>query len=187
MKVYKAIYWLTIQSRWLQGWSAFYRFLFQRKYKKSVTMTQISSPDELQAKLDKIKYSKDTYKQLFDVVHSPYYCKYVLDMAMNDAHLEGSFDCDDYACLAANLLDWHFNPQLLGISYKNRNKKFKFSGHMVCFFETPFGFRHMGNWGLSGIFKTIESMAKDIAERAESDLIGYTVFDKNLKIVKVTI
>ena len=187
MNVYKLIYWLIIQSRLYQNWSRLYKFLFQRKYKNMVYIDTTTSPEALQLRLDRITYHKDTIKQLFDVVHSPYYCKYVLDCAEKNDQPEGSFDCDDYSMLAIHMLDEHFNPKLLGVTYKKKNKKFKFGGHMVCYFETLYGFRHMGNQGLSTVYKSLEAMVKDIAYRADGDLIGYTVFDKDLKVIKVNI
>ena len=185
MKFYKTIYWLMMQSRWYQFWSRLYRF-GQRKYKKVFSkFEQYTDPVALQTELDKIEYHKDTWKQLWDVCHSPHYSRYVLASARENEQSDEAFDCDDYACLAIHMLDWHFNAHLLGVSYKRKNKRFNFGGHMVCYFETPFGFRHMGNWGLSTNYRSLEAMAKDIAYRADSELIGYTILDKNLKIVKV--
>jgi len=186
MNIYKMTYWLAMQSRWYQGWSRLYRFFKQRKYKTYFPVIETTTDvNELQRELDKIEYHKDDWKVLWDVCHSPYYSRYVLASARENEQSDDSFDCDDYACLAANMLDWHFNAHLLSVRFKKKNKKFKFEGHMVCYFETPYGFRHMGNWGLSPNYRSLEAMAKDIAYLSEGTLIGYTTMDKNLKIIKV--
>lgn len=186
MWFYKTIYWIMMQTRWYQLWSGLYR-LGQRKYKKLCTLENYTDPNALQLELDKIEYHKDTWKQLWDVCYSPYYSKFVLDSARKNDQGDEAFDCDDYACLAANMLDPHFRPILMGISYKKKNGRLQFKGHMVCVFETLWGFRHMGNWGLSPVFKSLELIAQDIAFRANATLIGYTVFEKDLGMVKVHI
>ena len=185
IKISKIFYWIMIQSRWLQIWSKLYRFLHNEgKYKKAIPV--YTDPVLLQMNLDLIEYRRDGFKELFDVAHSPFYLNHVLEEIKDkNDQPNGSFDCTSYAILAIHMLDWHFNAHLLGVSYKRKNKRLKFGGHMVCYFETPFGFRHMGNWGLSSNYRTLEAMAKDIAYRADSELIGYTILDKNLKIVKV--
>lgn len=172
-----------MQSRWYQIWSGLYR-LGQRRYKKFYPLENFKDPVTLQTELDKIEYHKDTWKQLWDVCYSPYYSKFVLDSARANEQGEEAFDCDDYACLAANMLDYHFRPILLAVSYKKKGK-FQFKGHMVCVFETLWGFRHMGNWGLSPVFKSIELIAQDIAFQSNSTLIGYTTFEKDLGLLKV--
>lgn len=188
MKIMKILYWIVLQSRWLQLWSILYQLVHnERKFKKSSILTKYTDPIALQTELDKIEYSKDTWKQLWDVCHNPYYLKHILDEVTNKNDQPGqSFDCTSYAILAANLLDPNYNPILLGIFYKKKNK-FKFKGHMVCVFETPYGFRHMGNWGLSPVFKSLKLIAKDIAAQVNSELIGYTTFDKGLGIIRVYI
>lgn len=183
MWLYKKIYWLIMQSRFLQIWSGLYR-LGQRKWKKLYPLENFVDPVALQTELDKIEYHKDTWKQLWDVCYSPHYLKYILDAAKLNDQPDGSFDCTSYAILAANMLDPHFHPILLSVFYKKKNK-FRFNGHMVCVFETIHGFRHMGNWGLSPIFKSIKLIAQDIAFQSKSTLIGYTTLEKDLGVIKV--
>lgn len=186
IKISKIFYWIMVQSRWFQIWSKLYRFLHNEgKYEKAIPV--YTDPVLLQTDLDLIEYRKDGFRELFDVAHSPFYLNHVLDniKSKND-QLDGSFDCTSYAILAANLLDEHWHPFLLSVSYKKKDK-FQFKGHMVCVFLTPFGYRHMGNWGLSPVYKSIELIAQDIAFQSNSKLIGYTTFEKDLGLIKVNV
>lgn len=185
--VFKIVYWFAMQSRWYIAWTKLYRFFFEREWKYDVSNTLDKSktfdPERLQTKLDLIEYRKDTWKQLWDVCHSPYYLHYVLKRVIYDyGQPEGSFDCDDFACLAANLLQPSLEPQLMNIVYK-RKGKFLPSGHMVCVYKTEDGYKHMGNWGILPNFvslASLEEVAKSVAQIADAELIGYTIFDKDL-------
>lgn len=182
MQFFKYIYWLIMFSRWYQIWSKTYRFLFQRKYTKETDfISKTTDFSKVQSDLDKIFYNKDTFRVLWDVCFSPYYLQNILNTINRYGYQpHGSFDCDDYACLAANSLDDSLNPKMMSVAYKKKGS-LSFKGHMVCVFQLSDGsYCHMGNWGLYFGYSSLDDIAKDISDLKDSVCIGYTLFDKNL-------
>jgi len=120
---------------------------------------------------------------LWDVCFSPHYLQHILNTIKKKGYQPtGSFDCDDFACLAVNTLDSAYKPMLMGISYKRRNH-LSFKGHMICVFQLSDGsYCHMGNWGLYFGYTSLLDIAKDIADLRDSDLIGYTLLTKDLSL-----
>ncbi len=182
MWVYKFIYLLMMKSRWYPFWSKLYRKLFQNKYNSDNNpITTSVDFKNIEKRLNKIVYQKDTYRVLWDVCHSPYYLQSVLnDVEKFNIQPKSDFDCTSYAVLASHLLDSSFEPILMGIAYKSNNK-FKFSGHMVCVFKSEDGkYCHLGNWGLHSGYESLDEIAEDISSLMESKLIGYTLFEKDI-------
>ena len=90
-------FWIYFKSRWIQRWSQFYRFLYERKY-KDVKVDVGDTYVKLVTFSQKLKWTADGIKQLFDVFHSPGYIQ-----TRGDASLDGG-DCGSFAIWLATSL-----------------------------------------------------------------------------------
>lgn len=188
MKLYKFLYSIAIKSKYYQIWNKIYRKFFEKYGKRKKDFLDFShklSIEETQLTLDLIQYYPDTWKELWDSTHSPEYCRMILAEIMFGAgQLPGSFDCDDFAILASYTLETKYNPEILQIFYK-RKGSFKFSGHMICVFQEKDSYGHMGNWGTYRGCKSLKEIAEFVAKTMDSELVGYSLLTKELKLKKV--
>jgi|APSaa5957512622_1039677.scaffolds.fasta_scaffold25075_3 hypothetical protein len=65
---------------------------------------------------------------------------------MNTLDLHQSFDCDDFAILAASILPWRYSASVLTVMWR---EKYKCTGHNICLFRQHGSVQgHLGNWGI---------------------------------------
>lgn len=185
MKLLKLGYKIAMYSRYYSLWSKLYRFLFQRKYKK-VKLKQYNTLESIEKLFSKLSWKKDGIKELWDSIGTPEWVQYCLDeIEKTGKQPQGSLDCDDFSCYAANAYILRCNEiaYLMSIAYKKLPTK-KISGHMICVIKRKNGtYAHISNWGLFYGFKSLEDVVDDIIKN-DKQLIGYSLIEpKRLKLL----
>lgn len=156
-------------------WSKFYRWLYHREYKNKTTLMKGIDPQAAVLLMAKLKWTKDTPKELWDAVGSPYWVQYCIDQISDDKpQPEGALDCDEFSSWAASCLNPNLYPVVLNVFWKNKDG---FSGHHVCMFRNESGYYHTGNWGQSGPFPSEGTVIENIIKRKEAELVGWAIFE----------
>jgi len=177
----RTFYRLVIAWWWM--WSKVYRFFYHRKYRK-IALPQGLHIDSAQAHMNKLTWSKDTWRELGDSVGDPRWVQYCLNQITSTGKQpNGALDCDDFACWAANVIHPGWNPKILSFSWM---KDGKLAGHAVCACGGGLGqsLYYIGNWGKIGVFPNIRGICIDMMSRAKADVaIGWNLRDRNLKLI----
>jgi hypothetical protein len=147
----------------------------------------------------KIKKDESWKRDIIDVIGSPQRVQYHFNNELEPAH---SFDCDDYACWCANVIEEHHNPAILSVSWLNEETG-KVDGHSVCVTLRPSKWKilkedqepkeysmiyHIGNWGMFGpygnVIQVLESIRAGITTaEGRRTLVGWTLLSKDLKVL----
>jgi len=156
-----------VGMRYIYGpWSRFYRWAFERKYKKMPTDLPWNT-DKLLEFFKECTWTKDKWYMGWDVMSKPqrfYETKHG--------------DCDEFATFAATamsgLVKW-----VLSVTWWVPGARKKFHGHNVCLYpvmsttkdgKTEITWWHISNWGRIGpydtIYKVIESIPKRFYNKA---------------------
>lgn len=188
IKIVKALYWLSLKSRWYKYWSKLYRKLFHSKY-KNVKLNQYDSLEDLQRNLFFVRYQKDGAKELWDVVGSPHWVQYVMNLNKKDKLVNGALDCDDFSIYSAYTYVPKENEYvfLYSMLYTTPKGFPGFSGHMICCVYNPIESKYyaVGNWGLSS-FSSYEELVKYI--ECDDQFIGCAVFDPfTLNVLEISL
>jgi hypothetical protein len=193
MKIYKTLFQLAIKSRWIIIWSKFRR-LFQSKYKNNTKLKKfllnnkdhISYLKNIEAFTKALVWKADDYTHLWDSISLPHFVQHQLNLLEKGyPQEEKSLDCDDFSVYFANVICKKFDPKLLAVFYKEKDK-FKFSGHMVCLLKSEqLGYCHISNWGLFTDFKGLDSVVKDIVK--DREYVGHALYTKDLSFCKVKV
>lgn len=195
MKFYKLLFKLAIKSRWTVLWSQFYRKLVQFKYKKKyplVAKRKVSNESDYEYFLrtqntcSYLSWKKDNWSQLWDVISLPQFVQCQVNRLNQGLPQEDKpLDCDDFSVYFANIISDKYNPKLLTVTYKTKDK-FKFGGHVVCLVTDRDGnYYHLSNWGLYGPYKSTAEVINSIV--GDREYIGHAQYDPDLnwKTVKV--
>ena len=181
---------------WWKWWSLLYRFLFHRKYKK-VELDSHLTPTEVQTKLDKITWTKDGTRELWDSCGSPHWVQHVLgEIKKTKTQPAGALDCDDFTSWAVEAVDKNLNPRIFSFTWVGRtfdprpgkNAQIKeIQGHAMCLLtriDTGQLF-HVGNWGVSQSCNSLRGLCIDILTRANgSEAIGWALMDSGLNVLE---
>jgi len=180
---------------WWKWWSLLYRFLFHRKYKK-IDLDSYLTPFEVQTKLDKLTWTKDGTRELWDSCGSPHWVQYVLgEIKKTNSQPEGALDCDDFTSWAAAVIEPGYNPRIFSFTWVGRTfdtrpgnlaQIKKIQGHAMCLLvrKDTGQLLHVGNWGVSSSCNDLHSLCLDIMTRANgTQAIGWALMDKKLNVL----
>jgi len=180
----KIFYYLFHKLRIYTFWSHIYRFLYHRRY-KNIPLDSNLTPVETLKKLQRLKWSKDRFKELFDAFGSPHWVQYCINQTgLGNPQPSGALDCDEFSIWSAWVLKAEFKPVILNVNWHDADG---FDGHNVCLFEILGKYRHIGNWGLSESYTSRKNLIEEIVSKATGDqgkLIGWAVYTKNLKLTE---
>lgn len=153
-------------------WSRFYR-LFQRKRERIPNMTL----KFLEESFGNARWEADSWYMLWDVISHP-------EAAWHKRVNHGSpGDCDDWSAIAAEVLQRKLgkeNTKLLSVQWLDR--KNKFHGHNVCFFNDSGATKWISNWynGKSqAVEGDFESSPRKIVEKIieGGNLVSFIIID----------
>ncbi len=159
--------------------------------------------------MSKIKWTKDGYKELWDASHHPYYSDYIINSILSyqnvdvpyaievakrnsvefqslmstvktgDGQPVGSFDCDDFALWGAKAILSKYKPVVLSVFFKTGFWPWQVGGHAVCMYLYNKRYYHIGNWGKSKGYVTVQELVNDIVSQVGGkklvDFYTYTV------------
>jgi hypothetical protein len=168
-------YFFAWKCRLYLVWSRFYRWLYHRGYRNTVSLMTGIEPSRALELMAKLKWTKDTPKELWDAVGSPYWVQHCIDEVLaGNQQPEGALDCDEFSGWAATCINPAHNALVLNVFWKNEDG---FSGHHVCMFKDISGYYHTGNWGQSGPFPSQGTVIEDIIKRKKAKLVGWAIFE----------
>lgn len=180
-------FFLPLAYLWWRLWSRLYRKLTKlKRYKGIATLPSGLTPSEAQQELDHLKWQKDGFRQLWDVVAPVHWVQHCINTVKGgEPQPEGPLDCDEFAAWACSVIDSKYSPHILVFSWINEENKPK--GHAVCLyhkFSDEDGTRkygHVGNWGHYGARMDLDELVS--ASIGKHELIGWGVFDYELDLV----
>tara|TARA_R100000315_G_C5231620_1_gene142667 strand:- start:1726 stop:2313 length:588 start_codon:yes stop_codon:yes gene_type:complete len=169
---------------WWSYWSKAYRLLYHFKYRK-VELPSDLKLTEVEENLNKLRWSPDTWKELWDVCGSPKRVQHELNaMTAGKKWPYKQMDCDDFAIWAANTIDRNFYPRVYTFSWLSKDDQVQ--GHAMCLCRSDDGkIFHMGNWGTSKPYNNLREACEDILKtRKAKEALCWGLFDKNLKLLE---
>jgi len=169
---------------WWPLWSSIYRWLYHRKY-KDVILDICLTPKIASDKMEKLTWTRDDARALWDAVGSPRWTQHCLNRLCED-YLQpaGPLDCDDYAVWAANCIHPKYEPRIFTFCWAGTDGQIK--AHAMCWVRFKDGrFFHVGNWGIQGPYSNLRQACSVIlALKGSRTPIGWALYDKNLKLAK---
>lgn len=169
---------------WWSYWSKVYRGLYHFKYSK-VAMSKNLALTEVEASLKKLRWSPDTWKELWDACGSPQRVQHELnELAGGKPWPYAQMDCDDFAVWAANAIDKNFYARIYTFSWIAADDKVQ--GHAMCLCRNSDGrIFHMGNWGTSAPYNNLKEVCESIlAGRKAKEALCWGLFDKDLNLLE---
>ena len=168
-------------------WSRRYRWLFLYSY-ASIPVPRYKEPQEVLELTQKVKWRKDGFLQLYDVVGTAQRFQFILnELQSGGVQPDLACDCDDFAAYCCEALHPHYHPHMFLVAYR---KPSGLGGHAVCTFTyksvNGADLYHIGNWGMVGPFSTYRALAEGIAKTVGAELIGYTTANYDLTEYTVT-
>jgi hypothetical protein len=168
---------------WWPFWSGIYRWLYHRKY-RDVTLDICLTPQQATEKMEKLTWSRDDARALWDAVGSPRWVQHCLNI-LNKAGKQpaGPLDCDDYSVWAASCIHPKFDPKIFTFSWLSHRGELK--GHAVCWTRNKDGrFFHVGNWGIRGPYANLREVCSVMLTLNNSNTpIGWALYNKELKLI----
>lgn len=201
MGFYRWLFRLTVKLGIYGVWSKRYQEAYE-SFRRMYLIDEDLDVAQVDALFRLLTWKKDTWREMWDAVHSPYYTQWVLDKIIQDngsslamvmadknnmieklkgmekiGQPSGSMDCDDYAVAAAHMLEPKYNARFMIVCLVNGT--LRLGGHAVCVYDTGNGeLGHVSNWGSFGEFKSDQHIADWVAKSAGKPLVGYTVLRK---------
>jgi hypothetical protein len=169
---------------WWSYWSKIYRVLYHSKYNKVVMPTNLTLT-EVENNLKRLRWSPDTWKELWDACGSPQRVQSELnDLAGGKPWPYMQMDCDDFAIWAANVIDKNFYPRIYTFSWISQDDQIQ--GHAMCLCRSSNGkLFHMGNWGTSAPFFNLKDACQNILLRTNAkEALCWGLFDKDLNLLE---
>lgn len=181
LKIVKFFYPLAV--RYWEKWSHLYRFLFERKYRKYKLEKELSLKI-VESNLASLSWKRDGIKQLWDSCGLPNKVQYILNEIKDGKEQPNlALDCDDFSIWAANTITSKYRPRIYTFAWMNDDGKLE--GHAMCLCTDINGrIFHIGNWGTSRAFDTLKEMCEDICLRRRATPVGWSLFTKDLKLIK---
>ena len=182
VKIIKTLY--KIGYIWWSYWSKVYRVLYHSKYNK-VILPENLPLTRVEADLERLSWSPDTWKELWDACGSPKRVQNELNELKNGKMWpHEQMDCDDFAIWAANTIDKNFYPRIYTFSWLS--KEGQVQGHAMCLCRNSDGrIFHMGNWGTSSPHSNLKEVCESIlAERKAKEALCWGLFDKDLNLLE---
>lgn len=169
---------------WWSWWSKVYRLIWQLKY-VSTTLQRDLPLTEVERKLALLRWSPDTWKELWDACGSPQRVQYELnELEAGKPWPHTQMDCDDFAIWAAWAIDRNFYSRIYTFSWLSKDNKIQ--GHAMCLCRNDDGkIFHMGNWGTSRPYNNLREACQDILDKRKSNgALCWGLFDKDLKLLE---
>lgn len=193
------LWWTFANTRIYFIWSRIYRFLFQSQW-KHVRLWRGKTLREVDCAFKNLAWVPDGWKEFGDVIGSPQFVQHCInERLIGKSQPDGALDCDDFSVWAANVLDRYYHPMMFSVIWANRERMVgfwkkltnpftRFKGHAMCltYDELTGMYTHISNWGISKSYPTIKQHIEDILETKNADLVGWMMYDKNLKLEKVS-
>lgn len=167
--------------RWWVGWSRTYRFLFQRKYLK-FSLDEALPLKDVEEAMGLLTWKPDSFKELFDACGSPHWVQYCLqELRQGRKQPVGALDCDDHAVWAGTVLESRYKPELFSCVWANSDGKI--AGHVVCLCYHAGKVFHLGNWGKSRRYRSLQSMTRHMLDMVGAQkAIGWCTFSPDMTV-----
>ena len=168
---------------WWSIWSKIYRFLYHRKY-ATTQLDQALTLGETEAKLNKLSWAADSWKELWDACGSPNRIQHELNaMASGKPWSSMQMDCDDFSIWAANVIKKTFYPRIFTFSWIAEDGSLR--GHAMCLLRQKDGrIFHIGNWKTSQPYNNLKEACEHILLRRDAkEAICWGLFDKDLNLL----
>lgn len=192
------LWWLFLKTRIYFLWSKIYRFLFHSRYSSTRLFWNLKL-EQADRYLKTLTWTPDGGKELGDAIGSPQFVQFCINQReLGRMQPDGALDCDDFSIWATNVLDPSYRPMMFSVIWASREKPVgfwkkltnpftRFSGHAMCLtYDEKTGlYTHISNWGISKSYFTIIQHVEDILKMKNADLIGWMMFDKDLKLKKM--
>ena len=181
IKLIKAFH--KIGYLWWSYWSRAYRVLYHTKYNK-VELAKNLPLTEVEESLKKLRWSPDTWKELWDACGSPNRVQNELnELAAGKRWPYLQMDCDDFSVWAANVIDKNFYARIYTFSWLSKDDEIQ--GHAMCLCRNSDGrIFHMGNWGTSAPYSNLKEVCESIlAARQAKEALCWGLFDKDLNLL----
>jgi len=181
-KIIKTFY--KVGYLWWSYWSKLYQALYHFRYRK-VELPDNLTLTEVEDSLKKLRWSPDSWKELWDACGSPRHVQHELNaMAAGKKWPYKQMDCDDFAIWAANTIDKNFYARIYTFSWLTKDGKVQ--GHAMCLCRNSDGkIFHMGNWGTSAPFLNLKEVCKSILSKTKSkEALCWGLFDKDLNLLE---
>jgi hypothetical protein len=148
-----------------------------------------------------VRWAPDGPREFWDAIGSPHWFQYALNkIQAGGRQPKGAMDCDEFAIWAANVTADRFTPRMASVVWINRfqtssgKTKHRIKGHNVCIIQEQRGdtvlYFHIGNWGRSRNFVTLDSLLRDVTKRGgvgENFLSAWAIWSPDLKHVRSSI
>lgn len=183
MKIWFAKKLHKVAYLWWSNWSKVYRLIYHSKYRK-VVLEKNMSLGEVEDGLKRLRWSPDSWKELWDACGSPKRVQHELDeMASGKPWPHIQMDCDDFAIWAANVIKSTFYPRVFTFSWIAKDGSMK--GHAMCLLRQKDGrIFHVGNWKTSSPYNNLREACEHILlQRSAKEAICWGIFDKDLKLL----
>lgn len=184
---------------WWKWWSKLYRGMFHRKF-RHIPLDEGLTPTQVQDKLDLVKWTKDSTKELWDSCGSPQWVQFVIDeLEGGSPQPKGALDCDDFTSWAVHAVKQKYEPRVFSFVWVGttldpygREKK-KTQGHAMCLLtdrqrvqeKSPSKIYHIGNWGKSEPRLNLRNLCKDILTKTGSgQAVAWSIMDKDLSVLE---
>lgn len=160
-------------------WSHIYRFLFEQRF-KHVKLTLVSTLRQAHQNVTKLKWTSDSWEQLFDAVSGPGKVEAIISGA--EPQPDHGTDCDEFASYLSNVIDNSLVDGTTPLQDSERDlweatimsvmwvdASGKYGGHNVCLLEyrgnlTTY-FKYM-DYGMPSIpCMTINDVARLVVDR----------------------
>lgn len=167
---------------WWCLWSRAYRWLFHRKYQQYSTPVDKGgclTIDEASEKMEKLLWTKDGLKELWDSVGSDGWVQFVLNSVEDGkGQPPGALDCDDFSFWATRVLQPRYKPVIFIFTWMSGKKM---HGHAMCWCETGTGYVHIGNWGKSKEYDSLLPACEEILSKYnDSSAVGWSLLTNDL-------
>jgi len=197
---------LVFKLRIYPTWSKVYRWLYHGQYADSESakwspLRTGLSPIQAQNLMNLVRWAPDGKREFWDAIGSPHWFQYALNKVQaGEKQPRGAMDCDEFAIWAANVVDEEFAPRIASVVWVNRfqtaggKTRYRIKGHNVCIVQDRRAgsilYFHIGNWGRSRNFISLEALFADVAKRGgagENFLASWAVWTPELRHVRSTI
>ncbi len=190
-----------LQLYWL--WSTLYRVLFENQFRTQKIQTYENLSD-LQKRLSKLKWTNDSWLQMFDAVSYPGKVEQILSGDI--AQPKHGTDCDEFAVYLTAAIERSLTEPLCRLQENSPGlekaevmsvmwvgKDGLYSGHNVCLltYSTPNGntYAYMDYFLPSAPQFSVEAVADQVMRMyaSDADCIGWAVHNENVWTRKVTL
>lgn len=200
MKIVKKLVVAFFKTRLLVLWSRLYRLIFERRF-EGYAIKPATSIGDVAYRLLKLKWTPDSFLQLFDAVSYPGKTQAILD-GVEPQPNQGT-DCDEFAfyaveqiCANPKLVPGAETARMLTVVWQT--SALKFGGHNVCLIEMADGsYRLFDYFMRAELFLSVEDLALFVVAKyglgdkttetgwdmREAKPIAWAMYDRSLRFI----